>query len=455
MLAQQLRESSSLFDSLDAMRHWRALLLLAASFVAALALWALGGRLLGATGWWVLLCLCAVVGGVLLMWGGNAAGILMMDEVAGQPSRSVGLALRASLGATQQLVLVLLALALFYLIGLLALAVMLLICSVPVLGPWLYAVVFPVAAVASGIALFVLPALVFPLCVPAIWRGLDASTSLAQLWGVVKQRLPLVLTWMLVLACIASVVWTVLLAVLLLGFSMTSGVSATVLGAQGLWSAGVFAAGRAAGGTEMAAYAHSAAMGSATLFAAACAVPSLVAMRGACIVYRRALFGLNTAHEVQALNHALAEAKNRAWELGAPAPALQKPPASSHSPTSSPGFSSAQAEGGERIRSAWAPTPLAASSAVASSWPFSETAATPAAVVPPPPPAPPFQLPPARPQPAAVTPLDVDLEVPFAASSPYSSSFAAAAAAPMPCPVCSGTTEATDFFCGHCGHALR
>lgn len=432
MLAQQLRESSSLFDSLDAMRHWRALLLLAASFVAALALWSLGGRLLGATGGWALLLLCAVVGGVLLMWGGNAAGILMMDEVAGQPSRSVGLALRASLGATQQLVLVLLALALFYLIGLLALAVMLLICRLPVLGPWLYAVVFPVAAVASGIALFVLPALVFPLCAPALWRGLDASTSLAQLWAVVKQRLPLVLTWMLVLACIAAVVWTVLLAVLLLGFSMTSGVSATVLGAQSLWSAGVFAADRAAGGTEMVAYVQSAAMGSATLFAAACAVPSLVAMRGACIVYRRALLGLNTANEVQALNHALAAAKSKAGEWGSSAPALQKPLTVSPSAAASPLFSSVQADDDERSRNAWAP---------------------PAAVLPPPPPAPLFQLPPVRLQPAPATPLDVDLEMPFAASS--SSSYSSAAAAPMPCPVCGGTTEVADFFCGHCGHALR
>lgn len=317
MLAQQLRESSSLFDSLDALRDWRALLLLVLVFMAAAVVWAAGGWMLVSTGHSTPLFLCAALAVALLLWGVNSAGFLMMDQSAGRPGRTLGQAMRASLGATQQLILVLLALALFYLIGLLALTVLVLVCSVPVLGPWLYVLVFPVGVAASGLALFILPTLVIPLCAPAIWCGLDASTGLAQLWAAMRHRLALVLSWMLLLSCITAAVGLVLAAMLFLGFSVTGSVSAAILGASlGPWpGVGGPPSLTAPGVSGLAAYLQAGALGSMLLWAAACAIPGLVAMKGACIVYRRALLGLSTVQEEQALSQTLTSAFNRARGL--------------------------------------------------------------------------------------------------------------------------------------------
>ncbi len=323
MLAQQLRGSSSLLDSLNALRNWRVLLMLALVFMATAVVWSAGGSVLASAGRRSApMFLGAIPAVLLLLWGTNSAGILMMDQAAGRPGRTVGQAMRASLGATQQLVLVLLALALFYMLGLLALTVLLLICSVPVVGPWLYILVFPVGAAASGLALFILPTLVAPLCGAAIWCGLDASTALAQLWAAMRHRLALVLSWTLLLSCIAAAVGLVLSAVLFAGFSVTGSLSASMLGVpQDPWS-GV--AGMPSltipGGTSSgaAAYLQAGTLGSLLLWAAACAVPGLVAMSGACIIYRRALFGMSTAQEEQALSQTLASAVKRAPDLRGP-----------------------------------------------------------------------------------------------------------------------------------------
>ena len=80
------------------------------------------------------------------------------------------------------------------------------------------------------------------------------------------------------------------------------------------------------------------------LWAAACAIPGLVAMRGACIVYRRALLGLSTAQEEQALSQTLASAMNRARGLRDPfAPKVAGPVAG------------AATDAGAAVATAWQP----------------------------------------------------------------------------------------------------
>lgn len=535
MLAQQLRESSSLFDSLDALRDWRALLLLVLVFMAAAVVWAAGGWMLVSTGHSTPLFLCAALAVALLLWGVNSAGLLMMDQSAGRPGRTLGQVMRASLGATQQLILVLLALALFYLIGLLALTVLVLVCSVPVLGPWLYVLVFPVGAVASGLALFILPTLVIPLCAPAIWCGLDASTGLAQLWAAMRHRLVLVLSWMLLLYCITAAVGLVLAAVLLLGFSVTSSVSAAILGSQQtLWpgidlpsvtapgGSSAAAAVLSKGGQGALAYMQAAALGGTALWAAVCAVPCLIAMRGICIIYRRTLLGLSTAQEEQALSQTLAAARNRARELrgsivpkaAAHGDGAAVPPGAAHASSfssSSPavprpdretsqvhlmmqardeeraataavmGFSN---EDGAGSPSSTQPSPSwltvhqqrgeepgAVATAGASWSPPASSARVPTndLRVPQPswlqqysatPPLGASSSPPAAAADAAAAPattaapldLDLDLGTPLVEGAlPLDGRTAALLTI---CPFCGGDTEKTDFFCGHCGHAL-
>ncbi len=405
MLAQQLRESTSLFDSLEALRHGRAMGWLAGSLLAALALWSLGGWLLAEVTSWLGAASCGVIGAAVLLCGGNAAGILTMDELlmhAPRPSKGL---LRAAWAATQQMVLLLLSLGLVYLLVLLGLVVLLLICRLPLLGPWLYTLVFPLVTAASGVALFVLTALVFPLCAPALWRGLDASAGLAQLWVVARERLPLALTWMLVLACIAVVVWAVLLSVLLLGFFVTTSVSAVVLGLQVEWAAAGFG-GRSLMAAETSAYAQAAAVGAGALFAAACAVPSLVAMRGACLVYRRALQGLNTAAQEHALRHSFLAGRDKVGGFQAAAVSKSIPASAAvHSPD---GVAALSASAAFQMDS---------------------------------PPAPLFGLPSGLAQQS----VDVDLGMPSGHVLRRAS----------PCPVCGNTTEPADFYCGHCGLSLR
>lgn len=273
VLSQQLRSNGLLLDSIDALRNWRAALVLLATLVVMALVFGLSGLL---SQWnLVLFAMSALLAFVVLFYGVSAAGIMLMDEALGRPSRSAAAAVLASLSTSHHLLVVWLLVGGAYLAGLLAMALALFLCRIPALGPVLYVLVFPLCVAIAGIAACALPALVIPLSAPAIWAGGTTAQCIRQLlaFGRRKQLLQ-VLLLMLGVGLLASVVAVLAGAVLISGAAITGLLSVPILGG---------------GGVDLLAHnnALAAAIGGGVLSAIAFTLPGLVYLRGACIVYLR------------------------------------------------------------------------------------------------------------------------------------------------------------------------
>jgi MFS family permease len=411
MLSQQIRNSGSLLDSIDAIRNWRAVLLLLATLVATALVLGLGGLL--ATVSWIFFLLFALLGYAVLFYGANAAGMMIMDEAKGYPSRPAMAAVMASLATSHRLILVFLMLGLVYLAGFLVLAIVLFICKIPFLGPVLYAVVFPISVVIAGIAMFALPTVVFPLSAPSIWSGATTMQCISQLLAIARKRLLLVLLLMIAVAFIAGIVGFLIGAILFSGVAVTTLASVPILGGSaGMGSLmglaggmGPMGMGGMDGMSGFGGHAAAAAIGGGILFAVAFTLPGMVYLRGACTVYLRALDGLDLAAEQAVVDEKIAAARARAREVQAQAHATAQQYANRPS----------------------APAPAPAPAA-------SVTAPAPAPFAAPiqPPPAAPYVPPAAAPAAPLVPP----------------------APARMACPSCHAPILPTDAFCGECGHKL-
>lgn len=339
MLSQQLRNSGSLLDSIDAIRNWRAVALLLGTLVAMGVVIALG-TLLGRVS--VALTFLFVLAGFLVMfYGANACGMMIMDEAKGQASRPVMAAVTQSLATSHRLILVFLLLGALYLAAFIVLAIVLFICKIPFIGPVLYAVVFPVSVVVFGIAMFALPMVVFPLSAPAIWNGARTMECVSQLLAIARKRLLTVMLMMIAVAFIAGVVAFLIGIILFYGAAVTTLASAPILGMGGLGGVMGMMDGGMAGMSMGGAMGHAigAGIGGGILFAIAFTLPGMVYLRGACTVYLRAVDGLDLAAEQADIDARLAAAKARAQEYAAREPApppVAAPDAAPASPAHTP-----------------------------------------------------------------------------------------------------------------------
>jgi hypothetical protein len=319
MLSQQIRSSGSLLDSIDAIRNWRALLVLLASLVAAGLLFAIGAQLASVS--MVLLLLFALLAYIVVFYGANASGMMIMDEVKGHESRPPMAAVMTSLATSHRLILVFLLLGVIYLAAFLVLALVLAVCKIPFLGPVLYAVVFPVSVVVFGVAMFAVPTVIFPLSAPSIWNGAGTMECVSQLLAIARKRLLMVLMLMIAVAFIAGVVAFLIGAILFSGTAVTALLSLPILGAGGMGGFGGMMGMMASEGAAMGLGGHaiSAMIGGGILFAIAFTLPGMVYLRGACMVYLRAIDGLDLAAEQAAIDDRLAAAKARARDMQAKA----------------------------------------------------------------------------------------------------------------------------------------
>lgn len=362
MLSQQIRSSASLLDSVDAVRNWRAVVLMMATLAAAVLVASVGFALARVSFVFTGLFVLAAYG--VAFYGANAVGMMMMDEAHGQPSRPPMAAVLSSLATSHRLILLLLLVGVIYLVGFLALALVLFLCKIPVLGPLLYTVVFPVSVVVVGIALFAVPTVIFPLAAPAIWSGGGVMSSLSQLSAIARKRLIMVLLLMVAVAFIAFVVGSLIGAILFSGAATTALLSLPILGMGGfspdMLMGGMMGMGGMGGGGS--GHAFAALVGGGLLFAAGFTLPGLVYLRGACTVYLRAIDGLDLAAEQAAFEEKLAAAREKAKNMQAqaqataqqyaarkdtppapepaPAPALESaPPAAAAAPVAHPAAS--------------------------------------------------------------------------------------------------------------------
>lgn len=230
-------------------------------------------------------------------YGGNAAGLLVMDQARGLPVRAIGDAVRDALASAHRL---LGALALILALGLAlagALTGLLWLSREAVAGPWLGPVLFgllvPVAVLGFGAMLLALLAVIVPLAAPALWSGAGSLQIVRELLGLVRTRLLTVALLMAAASLLAGAVGAATSFVVMAGGRIVAELGVAVVGIDvpavqlmsGLFGRGLRSLGAA--GAPVAASAHGAAalIGGGVVFALALVLPGLVYLRGACAVY--------------------------------------------------------------------------------------------------------------------------------------------------------------------------
>ena len=269
------------------------------------------------------------------------------------------------------------------------------------LGPILFVVVFPLSVVISGLTLCALFLCMF-LSLPAIWEGATITHAITQTFAIAHSRPIEAILLLAVVGLLTAGVGLIVFGVLFAGLMPSIGLSAAVLGGDGLYSMlgmlrqhGTDLGGAAeVGGAG--AYAVAAGIGVGLLWALAGSLLSLVYLLGLNLVYLRVTEGLDVGATEAALKARLDDAKRQAADLGQKA-----------------------REAAERAREQ-----ARQSAAAAASKP-----ATPAE----PPPAP--ESPAPQEPPTGPTP-------PTAAKAPG-------------CPQCLAPVGADDVFCGVCGYKLK
>ena len=458
---------SSLFQAVNGLRNRRALVALIGCTVSGVLVAGLLLALSGVLGM-VASLLAFLVYLVAVGTGVNAAGLLHMDHARGISPRSTVDALVYGLACIPKLIVLGIALFLVELAVFLVIALVLLVCKIPFLGPLLFTVVFPVSVVVAGITIFGL-FLCMVLSLPAIWQGATIMRALSQTLAIARSRLIeaillLVFVWLLSFA-VALIIFSVLGA----GLIPTLGLSASIVGFSGMGGGLGSVMGMAQGfGGEGAGHAIAGLIGTTVLWAIAASLVLQVYLLGLCLVYLRVTEGLDLSATEEALRQKLDEARKRAADLGEKARNATHRDATPTAPPASNGAATAAA-------AAVVATPFAASSA-----PYAPPAPyePPAVYTPPPPPTPPGAPAPYTADLAPIASTDIDLSfddapppvAPHAPSSMTPSYSAPPAYVPPPaqppvaapvmpqpttCPQCLSPITADDVFCGVCGYRLK
>ena len=287
-----LHALNRVLESLESVRNGRALYLLLASFALAGLLLAMAESALAreATPWGVL------EGGVaftVMFYGGNAAGLLLMDEARGQAPRELGQAVLDALGGAHRLLLVLLVVGACGLLLLGVLAALLWLCRLPVAGPWLFGLVVPVGVVALGTVMLATAAVVGPLAAPATWRGLGVRATLAFLRRQVRQRLLFAALLSAAVSLLAAAVGALVSFAVVAGGRALAALAVLVVHVDlppqqlmgGLFGFGLRSLGAAGAPAVQNAYGVAALIGGGVVFALALVLSGVVYLRGVCSVF--------------------------------------------------------------------------------------------------------------------------------------------------------------------------
>ena len=282
---------SLVLGSVEAVRNLRALYVLLATFAIAGMLTAMAeASLARGAGWWGPLQAGAAL--FVAFYGGNAAGILVMDDARGSGRLDVAAALRASLATAHRLLLALVIVVAGYALFAAALLALLWLCRTtvtgPLLGPILFGAAVPIGVVSVGLALLSLLAVVVPLAAPAVWSGASVLDVVRQLAALVRQRLLTVALLMAAVSLLTAAVG------LLVSFAMSQNREAcAVVGVDvpaqqlmaGLFGYGLRSLGASGAPAGSTGHAAAALVGGGVVFAIALVLPGLVYLRGTCSVY--------------------------------------------------------------------------------------------------------------------------------------------------------------------------
>lgn len=229
-VSNQMRDAGAILPAVDAVTNFRALLVEFTTVAVGIVLLALFASMamksmsFGAFGAGYLLFI------VFAGTGFNAAGVVLMDEVAGAPRRSFADALLAGAFAFVKAIAVMLLAGLAAIAVVLVIALLLWICKIPGIGPVLFFVVFPASAIVIGILWVAFAFVLAPIAGPAIWSGESIGATLARVVMVIRKRLLGVLVRGCVLFLLLMVTATVLWMIAFTGSLVTGAMSLGIVG---------------------------------------------------------------------------------------------------------------------------------------------------------------------------------------------------------------------------------
>ena len=287
---------SQVLRSVEAVRNGRALYVLLATFAVAGLLLAMAEASLarGSSAWGGLQAGAALF---IAFYGGNAAGILVMDDARGGPVREVPQAVRTALASAHRLLLAWAVVAAgcavvaALLLGLLWLSQAAV--SGAWLGPVLFGVALPVGVVVVGGTVLALVGVIVPLAAPAVWAGAGVRELLATLLRTVRERLLTVLLLMAAVSLLSAGVGAVCSMVVMVGGRIVAELGVRVVGIEvpakqrraGLFGYGLRSLAAAGAPAATTGHAGAALVGGGVVFAVALLLPGLVYLRGTCAVY--------------------------------------------------------------------------------------------------------------------------------------------------------------------------
>ena len=287
---------SLVLRSIDAIRNTSALLVLLGTFAIAGLLVAMAETSsVRATGWWGPLQAGAAL--FVAFYGGNAAGILVMDDARGRALRDIPAALRASLASAHRLLLALAIVFSAYAVAAAAVFGLLWLSRVAVsgalIGPLLFGLAVPVGVLAVGLGALSLVAVVVPLAAPGVWAGAGVLVILKTLAALVRRRLPTVVLLMAVVSLLTAGMGAIATFVVMAGGRVIAQLGITVVGVDvparqlmaGLFGYGLRSLGATGAPAVSSAHAAAALVGGGVVFALALVLPGLVYLRGTCAVY--------------------------------------------------------------------------------------------------------------------------------------------------------------------------
>jgi hypothetical protein len=294
-LAEQIKKSSGLLDAVQAVTNRQAFLTLLITFVvcglfmAAIAgiAAALGGVLAGIMG-----VAGFLIAGLAGLVGVSATGFIVNDMVRGRSNEGIKNAFQRALSTIHRPLGVLLLVLIIEILLALAVGLLLLVCKIPFLGSVLYAVIFPLSVVITGVVLYVM-LFVLALAGPAIWEGNTIMRTVALLWAITRNRLLSVVIQTLLLGLLVSVVAGLILGPIGMGMGFTAALSTSILSDGG-------------------GYIVAASFGMAVIFGCALVAPVLVLLAGYCVIYANATEDLSADDAENAIKGAINAAREKA-----------------------------------------------------------------------------------------------------------------------------------------------
>lgn len=279
-------------SSIEAVRDGQAWYLLIATFSATGLTTAVAqasiGR--GETAWAVLQGAAAAF---LAFYGSNAVGILMMDRALKRPERDAVDAIWDALGIGHR---VFLALALVLVCAAAVIGILLglfWLCSLPVIGPWLYALVVPLTVVVLGLLMLTGVVMVGPMIGPMVWAGASSWQCLKLLWLFMRTHLLPVAVLMGGLTLITAILGAGVTLVVFAAGRLMAEASVVLVGVDvppellmaGLFGHGLHSVNLALVPKSALPHTMAALVGGGVVFSLALVMPSLVYLRGVCEIY--------------------------------------------------------------------------------------------------------------------------------------------------------------------------